>query len=150
MAKQLTDKQQRFVEEYLVDLNGTEAAIRAGYSPKTARQIAAQNLSKLNIQEAIREGQQERSERVRVTQDWVLKKLIRNVDRSMQAEPVYDREGNETGEYNYQGSVANKALELVGKHLGMFKERHEHSGPEGGPIPLSVVDRILKDADEAG
>lgn len=52
----LTPKQQRFVDEYLIDLNATQAAIRAGYSEKTAKVIAAQNLSKLNVQEAIEEA----------------------------------------------------------------------------------------------
>lgn len=50
----LTSKQQRFCDEYLVDLNATQAAIRAGYSKKTAKQIAQQNLTKLDIQEYIK------------------------------------------------------------------------------------------------
>ena len=54
MAK-LTEKQQRFVDEYLIDLNATQAAIRAGYSVKTAKDIGCQNLAKLNIQQAISE-----------------------------------------------------------------------------------------------
>ena len=72
MAK-LTPKQQRFVDEYLIDLNATQAAIRAGYSPKTARQIGEQNLSKLDIQQAIEQAKAERSERTKITQDDVLK-----------------------------------------------------------------------------
>lgn len=72
MAK-LTPKQQRFVDEYLIDLNATQAAIRAGYSPKTARQIGEQNLSKLDIQQAIEQAKAERSERTKITQDEVLK-----------------------------------------------------------------------------
>ena len=71
----LTDKQQAFVEEYLIDLNATQAAIRAGYSEKTAQQIGSENLSKPVIQEAIREKQQERSERTQITADKVLKEL---------------------------------------------------------------------------
>ena len=72
MAK-LTPKQQRFVDEYLIDLNATQSAIRAGYSPKTARQIGEQNLSKLDIQMAIEQAKAERSERTKITQDDVLK-----------------------------------------------------------------------------
>ena len=72
MAK-LTPKQQRFVDEYLIDLNATQSAIRAGYSPKTARQIGEQNLSKLDIQQAIEQAKVERSERTKITQDDVLK-----------------------------------------------------------------------------
>ena len=74
MAK-LTPKQERFCEEYLIDLNATQAAIRAGYSEKTAREQAAQNLSKLNIQEKIAELKAERSKRTEITQDRVIKEL---------------------------------------------------------------------------
>lgn len=72
----LTDKQQRFVEEYLVDLNATQAAIRAGYSEDTARQIGAENLSKPDIADAIAAAMAERSKRVQVTADEVLRELV--------------------------------------------------------------------------
>jgi phage terminase small subunit len=148
MAKKLTPKQDEFCRQYLIDLNATQAAIRSGYSEKTARTTAAQNLAKRNIEDRIRELQRERAERTEITQDWVLEKLVANVERSMRAVPVFDREGAETGEYQYQGSVANKALELVGKHLGMFAERHEHSGPGGGPVEhrheIEVSERVAR------
>lgn len=117
----MTNRQKRFVEEYLVDLNATQAAIRAGYSEKTARAQGQRMLTYVYIQQAVQEGQKTRSERVQVTQDWVLGRLVENVERSMQAEAVLNREGTPTGEYVYQGAVANKALELLGKHIGMFK-----------------------------
>lgn len=72
----LTPKQQRFVEEYLIDLNATQAAIRAGYSEKTAKVIAAQNLSKLNVQEAIEEAQNKRTEQTQIDSAYVLKRLV--------------------------------------------------------------------------
>ncbi len=68
-------KQQRFVDEYLIDLNATQAAIRAGYSPRTAQVIGTENLSKPIIQAAIQEAQQKRSARTEITQDRVLKEL---------------------------------------------------------------------------
>lgn len=119
----LTPKQQRFVEEYLIDLNATAAAKRAGYSEDTARQMGAENLSKPVIQEAIQTAKAQRNKRTRLKQSWVVDRLRENVERSMQIVPVLDREGNPTGEYMYRGSVANKALELLGKHLGMFVDR---------------------------
>ena len=73
----LTVKQERFVEEYLVDLNATQAAIRAGYSSKTAYAIGQQNLKKLEIQTAIQEAMDKRSKRVEVTQDRVLLEYAR-------------------------------------------------------------------------
>lgn len=60
---------------------------------------------------------------------WVLAKLIENANRAMQAEPVVDDEGNPTGEHRYNGSVANRALELIGKELGMFVDRREVGEP---------------------
>jgi len=64
-------------------------------------------------------------ERSAVSKTWVLERLKENVERSMQAIPVLDNEGNPTGEYQYNGFVANKALELLGREIGMFVERHE-------------------------
>lgn len=78
-------------------------------------------------------------EKVALTKEWVLAKLIDNVQRASQAVPVLDAEGKETGEYRYQGAVANRALELLGKHLGMFVELHELSGKDGGPIQTQEV-----------
>lgn len=75
-GRKLTPKQQRFVEEYLVDLNATQAAIRAGYSAKTARQIGEQNLSKLDIAAAISAAQVSRSKRIEVDADYVLHRLV--------------------------------------------------------------------------
>lgn len=122
----MTPRQEEFVRQYLVDLNATQAAIRAGYSPKTAKSVGSENLTKPDIQKAISGQFKIRAERVEITQDYVLGMLVKNVERAMQVEPVFDREGNPTGEYTYRGSVANKALELLGKHLGIFPDRVEH------------------------
>src|SRR5690606_37899496 len=99
----LTPKQQRFVEEYLVDLNATQAAIRAGYSEKTAHSQGPRLLENVEISKAVAAAFASRSERVQVTQDWVISRLVDNVERAMTAEPVRDREGNETGVYVYNG-----------------------------------------------
>ncbi|MEQ6918010.1 terminase small subunit [Halomonas aquatica] len=72
----LTPKQSRFVDEYLIDLNATQAAIRAGYSEKTARQVGAENLSKPDIATAIDDRVQERSERTQVDANYVLQRLV--------------------------------------------------------------------------
>lgn len=73
----LTDKQKRFCEEYVIDLNATQAAIRAGYSGKTAGQIGEQNLKKLEIQNYIQELQQKKSEELNITQNDILKELVK-------------------------------------------------------------------------
>lgn len=73
----LTQKQKRFVQEYLVDLNATAAAIRAGYSEKTANRIASENLSKPDIQSAIQEAIEKRQKRTEITQDMVLRETAK-------------------------------------------------------------------------
>lgn len=128
MSKALSKKRQRFIQEYLVDLNGTQAAIRSGYSPKTASKQAWQLLENSRIQEAIQEAQQRRSTRIELDQDYVVNGLVENFERAMQTRPALDRSGKPTGEYTYQGNVANKALELIGKHLGMFVEKRQIEG----------------------
>ena len=77
MTKPLPAKRQRFVEEYLIDLNATQAAIRAGYSAKTAGSIGEEILKKPEIQEAIQAAMKARSERTEITADRVLKELGR-------------------------------------------------------------------------
>jgi phage terminase small subunit len=71
----LTDKQERFCQEYIIDLNATQAAIRSGYSIATARTIASEIMTKLDIQERIQELQKLRSERLQITQDDVLREF---------------------------------------------------------------------------
>lgn len=142
----LTDKQRRFVDEYLVDLNATQAAIRAGYSQKTARQIGDENLSKPDIAEAVQEAQVTRAKRTEITQDEVINDLRELRDICMGRKPIRiteviknaqagTAESVEVDVNAFEPTAANKALELLGKHIGMFKEKLEHSGPDGGPIP---------------
>ena len=75
MSVKLTDKQEMFCKEYMIDLNATQAAIRAGYSEKTANEIGCQNLAKLNIQEYISILKNKRSEKLEIKSDDVLKEL---------------------------------------------------------------------------
>ena len=123
--QELTPKQSTFCREYVVDLNGTQAAIRAGYSPRSANEQAARALAKANIRAEVNRLLDERTQRVEVDADFVVRALVENVLRSMQAIPIRDSEGNPNGEYRYNGAVANKALELLGRHLGMFTDKHE-------------------------
>lgn len=77
MARKLNKKQQQFVDEYLIDLNATQAAIRAGYSVNSARDIGCENLTKPNIQEAIAKAMAERSKRTGINQDRIVLELAR-------------------------------------------------------------------------
>lgn len=114
MAK-LTAKQERFCTEYIIDLNATQAAIRAGYSSKTANRIASENLSKPDIQRKIQELQQERAERTEITQDRVLKELA-----GIGFAPITKGK--------IKAADKTKALELLGRHLGMFTDKLQIEG----------------------
>lgn len=133
----MTPKQQRFVEEYLIDLNATQAAIRAGYSADTARQMGSENLSKPDIADAISAAAAKRAEKVGIDADYVLRQAVKLHERCMQevspitdrkGDPVRDEAGNPLFEFDSLG--ASKALELVGKHVSIqaFKDKVEHSG----------------------
>lgn len=183
----LTPKQQRFVEEYLVDLNATQAAIRAGYSANTAKEIGYENLTKPYIQEAVSNLQAERSKRIQVTADQVatelaklgfanmqdymrggqdglpyldFSKLTRDQAAALQEVTVDTLKSGkrrkdlpeEGGEEAADGEpddtitrvkfkLADKRAALVdlGRHLGMFVDKHEHSGPDGGPIETKTT-----------
>ena len=121
----LTPKQELFVMEYVVDLNGKQAAIRAGYSPRTAEVQASRLLSHVKVQAAVQRAQESLVERVELSQEWVIDRLREIVECSMASVPVMDAKGKETGVYSFQGTVANRALELLGKHIGMFVDRKE-------------------------
>ena len=119
----LTPKQQRFVEEYLIDLNATQSAIRAGYSEKTAQEIGSENLSKPMVAKAIAEAQEKLSNKAQVTVEMVVQGLL--------------NEAKDLSEGSTQ-SARVSAWAHLGKHLGMFKDKIEHTGKDGGPIDLSL------------
>lgn len=143
----LTEKQQRFVDEYLIDLNATQAAIRAGYSAKTAAVIGNENLIKPYIADAIAKAQAERSERTEVTQDYVIKTIVETIERCSQAKQVYDKSGEpvmtETPDgsfapaYKYDASNVLKGAEMLGRHLGMFEPKTDEDSDT--PAPVKVV-----------
>lgn len=137
----LTSKQEAFCNEYMVDLNGAQAAIRAGYSADSAKEIASENLTKPNISERIIELKAERQARTEITADYVLSNLKLVAERCLQQEAVTEyRDGEmvETGEFKFEHSGANKSLELLGKHLGLFVERREVTGSNGDPLTLLI------------
>lgn len=117
----MNDKQKQFCEEYIIDLNGTQAAIRAGYSKKTARAIANELLTKLDIQEYIQNIKNKRSERVKYSQDELMRDILEVKNRCLQANPVLDKEGNEIGVWKFDSNGANKALDMLAKHVGFYE-----------------------------
>lgn len=205
----LNAKQARFVEEYLIDLNATQAAIRTGYSEKTAYS-QGQRLSKdVEVAEAIAAAMAARSERTEITSDRVLRELAKigfsdirkavkwgsrfverpedRVEEALDTERLEDqphggalkrrRKGDDESEAFYVTTVEmveseeldddtaaaisevaqtkegvrikfhdkKGALVDIGRHLGMFTDKVEHSGPGGGPIAVQRVERVIVD-----
>lgn len=108
-------KQISFCEEYAIDKNGTQAAIRAGHSEKTARQIASENLTKPDIAKYIEFLLAKQTKRTEINADYILKGLKTVADRCSKDD-------------TFEHAGANRAFELMGKHLGMFTDKVELSG----------------------
>lgn len=145
MAK-LTAKQQRFCDEYLIDLNATQAAIRAGYSPKTAEQTASRLLTVVKVSDEIAREMAERSKRTGINQDRVVQELAKlafvNIADVVDLDSATVKE-TATGEdlaciqsvkikpseFGTEREIKlydkKASLELLGKHLGMFKDKLE-------------------------
>jgi phage terminase small subunit len=123
-AEDLNTREAAFVDEYLVDGIGAQAAIRAGYSEKAARQIASRLLTKANVKAAIRKALAEQEKRTLITADAVLKRIDR-VARKAEA----------AGDFN----AANAANKLLGQHYKLFTEKHEHGGIGGGPVQFQLA-----------
>lgn len=108
----LTEKQKRFADEYLTDLNATQAAIRAGYSEKTARSIGQRLLTKVDIQKYIQERLKERQERFEITQEMIVNELCKLGFAKIDAELL-------------KPSDKIKALELTARMLGLDRPESE-------------------------
>ena len=164
----LTAKQMRFVDEYLVDFNATQAAIRAGYSPKTAAAAAARLLRNVNIQAEIARRQKDLQRRTEISQDRVVKELARiafadasdyacvetymyeNKDGTLSPLQVVSPKDTGVLSDDQRAAIAGikqgangieiklhdkiKALELLGRHIGMFNDKLSLSGSDGGPL----------------
>jgi phage terminase small subunit len=167
--KKLTARQRRFVEEYLVDLNGTQAAIRAGYSTKSAKQQSDQNLARENIKAAIDKAMAERSKRTGINADRIIMELAKialanasdlaNFDeatvkdeatrddtaaiQSIRVKRIPTQDGciieREVKLYD-----KIRALELLGKHFNMFKDNVNLMGA----LAVKIVDDIGADSEE--
>ena len=117
----INDKQKIFCEEYIIDFNATQAAIRAGYSKKTANEQAARLLANVSIQTYLKELIERRNERTKITQDEVIADIIKVKNRCMQEEAILDKDGNITGIYKFDSAGANKALDMLMKHTGGYE-----------------------------
>lgn len=130
MAGKLTPKQEKFCREYVKDFNGTQAAIRAGYSEKTANEQAAQLLAKLSISEFVVDLQKKQNEELEIDAADITLKFLQIRDRCMQAEPVLDKNGEPTGEFKFDARAAIQANEMLGKRVGYFEVDNKQKKPD--------------------
>lgn len=144
----LTDKMERFCQEYLVDLNATQAAIRAGYSENTAGAIGFENLKKPEIESRIQELQKNRSDKFKIDQESIIKDLVTIKVRCMQSEPVmqFDHEKKqmvESGEYRFDSNGALKAIESLAKHIGFYEKDNKQKGSKEVDPSLLNDDELI-------
>lgn len=165
----MTKKQKLFVEEYLIDLNATQAAIRAGYSPASARQIADENMSKYDIKNAIEKALAERSKRTGINADRIVTELAKiaflnpsNVINFQNASVLETADEEDLAcisslkikrSFSITGDSVEreikiydkiKALELLGKHIGMFTDKFKVEGV----IPIVIQDDLGDEDDD--
>lgn len=141
MPRPLTGKQIAFAVGTVDGLSGVDAAIRAGYTgTRSSLEVTASRLLRHpKVAAYIDRARGRAVERAEIDTAWVLQRSIELVARAMQAVPVLDRKGHETGEWQYDGPTANRALDRISRYTGGFAERTEISGPSGGPIPVEVL-----------
>lgn len=149
----LTDREKLFILEYCKDLNATQAAIRAWYSEKTATKIASENLTKLDIVEALAKELKKKFAKVEKNGDRVIKCLVELTERCMQKKPVmrYNKKLKEMEQVTeedenwvmqwvrtFDSAGANSALEKLGKYHKLFTEKHEHTWKDWWAIQIEV------------
>lgn len=165
----MTQKQKRFIEEYLIDLNATQAAIRAGYSPDTSKSIGSENLTKPDIQARIAKAMAERSKRTGVNADRVVIELAKiafvNAVEVIDPKTATVKEGASSddtaaiqsvkvktfGEDGLEREIKMadkiKALELLGRHLGMWNDKLQVSGIKEEQAKLDDLIRQMHGGD---
>ena len=142
----LTDKQQRFCDEYLIDLNATQAAIRAGYSEKTAGVIGSENLQKPYIRDYIAKRMEEKDKELIADQDEILKYLTSVLRGETQSEiVVVEGEGDGCSSARRMKKAPDekerlKAAELLGKRYGLYTEKTDINGAI--PVVISGGDAL--------
>lgn len=167
LPKNLTPKQAMFVIEYLKDLNGTQAAIRAGYSEHTAQEIGSENLSKPIIHNEIQKQMKYRAERTLITADYILTSIKEVAERCLQRKPVmtFDYEDKcmkqekvmvenedgtttEEGVWEFDSAGANKALENLARNQKLLTDKTETGNLDGTNFEPPIINEVFVESKE--
>jgi len=126
----MTEQKKRFADRYFETLNGSQSAIYAGYSEKTARQIAHNLLQEPEVEEYISELRASYQEKSGINKDWIIERFKEISDRCVQEIDPITTHGMPTGEYKFDSAGANKATEMLGKIIGVFEKDNDQSKPK--------------------
>lgn len=129
-GSKLTTKMENFVNEYFVDFNASQAVLRAGYKTSVPNKFAAKLMQHPLVAAAVAARKEERQEKFELNAEYVITKLVAIADKNEDA----------------NATAALRALELLGKHLGLYRDRQEISGPDGEAIQMEQ--RVKQNADE--
>lgn len=146
MAKLKNAKREEFCQQYIIDKNATQAAIRAKYSERTAKSQGQRLLTFADVKQRIEELQNEQFKRIQVDADYVITTIVDTIERCRQSvtpvtykngEPVLTttEDGDLAQAYQYDSSAVLRGAELLGKHLKMFTDKMEH----GADAELSAM-----------
>ena len=119
--RKLTPKQARFVEEYLLDLNATQACIRAGYTQKNAASVGSQLLQKTQVQSAISRAKEKRSKESGIDAKWVLENAVDLYSKSSESYSYPINEKGESVTRFVDSACAAKCLDMIAKHVGFYE-----------------------------
>lgn len=139
----LTIKHKRFIEEYIKDSNAVQAYMRAGYTQnyECARRASSKLMQNPDIKAELDKIGNDVSVRTGINAEWVLLNLKSITERCMQSEAVLDKDGKQTGEYRFDSTGANKALDTIGKSIGMFKDSKDVN-------VVMTIEQMLEKLDE--
>jgi phage terminase small subunit len=150
--KKLTPKQKKFAKEYQKDLNATQAAKRADYSAKTAKQQGSRLLTNVDVKKTIEKDIDKTLEKLGIDVEYILGSIKETMERCKQAKPVFtkmgehavteDANGDMATAYQFDASAVLKGAELLGKYqnLKLWTDKVEHSGDKENPIAVTSVD----------
>ncbi len=174
----LTRRRAQFVAEYLIDLNATQAAIRAGFKASSAQSVSSRLLDDPSIKEAIECAQAQRAARVNIKKDDILHEVsalamsrvdhyiidddgnvqlaegapdnamaaVESIDRRKTVKE--DKDGTITITWDVKIKLHDKPgqLKLLGRHVGLFPDKVEHTGKDGGPIEtVTRIEQVIVD-----